>query len=73
MSFFRVRLNKRRTKQGVGQNTKLLVHHRPLNESEHQAQRMREKALETVVEEEEDEPMAEDDDDEEENKQSGIV
>ncbi|CAB3385806.1 Hypothetical predicted protein [Cloeon dipterum] len=64
----RVRLNKRRQKQGGVTNTKLLVHHRPLNEIEHQTQRVREKALETVCEEEEDEPMAEDDD--QENKQS---
>ncbi|XP_059470215.1 RNA polymerase II-associated factor 1 homolog [Neocloeon triangulifer] len=62
----RVRLNKRRQKQGGVTNTKLLVHHRPLNEAEHQTQRVREKALETICEEDDDEPMAEDDDQEKE-------
>jgi RNA polymerase II-associated factor 1 len=66
----RVRLNKRRQKQGTVQNTKLLVHHRTLNELEHLAQRQREKALETVLEEEEEEMV---EDDEEENKQSGLI
>lgn len=66
----RVRLNKRRQKQGAVQNTKLVVHHRTLNEMEHLAQRQREKALETVIEEEEEEMV---EDDEEENKQSGMI
>ncbi|SPP84566.1 RNA polymerase II-associated factor 1 homolog [Drosophila guanche] len=50
----RVRLNKRRVK--VGQqpnNTKLVVHHRPLEAVEHRMQRYRERQLEVPGEEEE--------------------
>lgn len=45
--FFRVRLSKRRLKQGQQpSNSKLVVRHRPLNKQEHKHQRFREKNLE---------------------------
>lgn len=50
----RVRLSKRRQKQGAPpSNTKLVVRHRPLNAAEHKMQVMRERQLEPPGEEEE--------------------
>merc|ERR1719260_54376 len=52
----RVRLSKRRLKQGQqASNSKLVVKHRPLNKQEHKMQRYREKNLEPLQEDEEEE------------------
>jgi len=62
----RVRLSKRRLKQGQqASNSKLVVKHRPLNKQEHKMQRYREKNLEPL---QEDEEMSEEEEEEEEEE-----
>merc|ERR1719327_1655422 len=64
----RVRLSKRRLKQGQqASNSKLVVKHRPLNKQEHKMQRYREKNLEPL---QEDEEMSEEEEEEEEEQEA---
>ena len=56
ITFFRVRLSKRRVKQGHRpNNSRLVVTHRPLNAQEHRTQVYREKMLQPPCEEDEEE------------------
>merc|ERR1711994_395969 len=65
----RVRLSKRRLKQGQqASNSKLVVKHRPLNKQEHKMQRYIEKNLEPL---QEDEEMSEEEEEEEEEEGRG--
>jgi len=68
----RVRLSKRRMKQGQqANNSRLVVRHRPLNAPEHKTQRFREKMLEPPGEEEEEEEEEEEDEEELEAEDKG--